>query len=357
MLDREVVFKDLIGDKEFAEIEKNAKDNINHPVFYLLYDQDYAVSSYNYRLAIRENTKNAISLLYTKRQEWLKKRIKRLMEKDRSNVSAVLGEIRCYGYLVDVFGSDLVKDIPEKRNQSTPDFVLSIDNQNISVECASVQINQKVYNELYIFGRDKHLGEFVLAPFGKKNNSSLYQSVILKLMSVKEKNSQLTKSQPSVLWIDLQDEYICKLGTRIDVNGPFFSNIISCGVVGVFSNELWYSCYAHENDSVYEGETLNPELGRATDTGKMRYSGRFYDSDNNHISAVVFSGPNSVCVYENPMAIHKIPDSFMRKMSSGKGFKIEASRTHLLCGDLETTLNNDRRILNHYSDMEWYSVI
>lgn len=360
MLKRSEVFYDLLSDKEFREIVNNSSgEHFIHPVIYLLDDDmvDYA----KYNLYTRENTRSAISFLKKNNINWLKKSIKRLTDKDMANVSATLGEIRCFGCLAEVFGSENVRNIEEKK-EPTPDFEVEFDGKNVMVEVNTIQMNsvertriKKYYEAFFEDGRNS-IGECSYLPYGEKPGVSSHQSVILKVMSVKEKNHQLKYDIPSILWIDLQDEIMNQLSDRICKSGPLFSGRNYSGTNGIYSNELWYSLYGKEGDFVFKGEALNRCEGMKVTLEKLVHSGKFCDDNKyENLSAVVYSGPNSLALYENPYAKNKLPDSFISMFTSARWFKLEASVLSLVDEDLKERIEKSRKQIYELSLKELYS--
>lgn len=362
MKDKAYIFKELLSDTDFSVIQtNNFKDELKHPVIYLLQDESDVVESSGYIGCSRENTKCAIGHLYDEHFDWLKKIKKKLLDKDRVNVSAALGEIRCFGYLAETFGSKNVSSITETTNP-TPDLMVRIDNKIVQVEVNTVQINEKEANGLREYNKKKEPSkkiiknsEHVYHPYGLKPGASITQSVILKMISIKESNHQLNGNLPSILWVDLQDEYMNPLSNRVDKSGPYFSGNGYGGVEGIISNELWYSVYSKINDPVFEGETLNSDEGNSVKIKKNIFSGKFMCKKYNNLSAVVFYGPNGVVIYENPKAKRKLPECFIEKFSSGRWFKIESSRINFPNKHLKKIINEDKHKLKRMGKRKFFS--
>lgn len=76
-------------------------------------------------------TKNAFSFLNNLENKSFKKKVKRqLIGKDLQNINGILGEVRCYGYLSNVFGTSNVSPIKETK-EINPDFELKCENDLI----------------------------------------------------------------------------------------------------------------------------------------------------------------------------------------------------------------------------------
>jgi len=203
---KEYVFRDLINDNEFELIKINGnEDSLIHPVLSLLMNEEEIIESNSYTAYTRENTKSAINALYSNHINWLKKEKKKLLEKDRSSVSAALGEIRCFGYLSNVFGEENVEDINESKEKATPDFCVDVDGEKIYIEVNTIQINGKqgedlrdFYESIQSSKKEKTIciGEHITRPFGDKEGATTVQSTILKLIAIKESNHQLSKDNP-----------------------------------------------------------------------------------------------------------------------------------------------------------------
>ena len=363
MKEKEYIFKDLLDDKDFLKIQQNSKAmGLTHPIIYLLEDENERVEASGYCAYSRENTKAAIARLRAAHEDWLKKTKKKLLDKNRENVSATLGEIRCFGYLAETFGSNAVSNISESKTP-TPDFQVCFNGYTVIVEVNTVQINEneanslkKINNQIRQPSNEKiRITEHISHPYGLKTDASTTQSVILKMKSVKEKNHQLTDAKPSILWVDLQDEYMNMLCDRIDKSGPFFSGKGYGGVEGIISNELWFSLYSKTGDPVFEGESLNSDCGREVSIKENIHFGKFNDPKYRNLSAVVFSGPNSVVFYENPRAKNKIPNGFVERLSSGRWFKIESCRMNYPNKQLRRVLRVDKNALKALSKKKFYS--
>lgn len=363
MLNKSEVFFGLLSEEQFDTILENQKNSqLIHPVLYLLDDE--SIDSSRYNGFSRENTRMAIALLQNKQTKWLNSSMKKLTDKDMNNVSATLGEIRCFGCLAEVFGCENVANIEVKKDCPTPDFMVKYSDEKVMVEVNTVQMNAEERKSLDDFynssfnnpGKKVSIGEHVSHPYGDKKGVSFYQSVILKVMSIKESNHQLNEGIPSILWVDLQDSYMNSLGDRGLKSGPFFSGISNGGFEGIYSNELWYSLYGKKDDYIFRGETLNNQACRKVDLEKLVHSGKFFDElKYKNLSAVVYSAPNALVLFENPNAQYKLSHEFMAMLTSSRWFRIEASRMNFPNNSLEEEIEEDRKRIMNLSNENFYS--
>lgn len=362
MKDKTAVFNNLINDINFQEILSNASANhIDHPIIYLLKDENEYIDSSGSRMKTVQNTKTAILSLQNNYLGWLQKTEKKFLEKDYANISAALGEIRCFGYLIETFGAQNVKNIHEE-SRPTPDFEITIGKQTINVEVNTVQMNQRERDALEQF-RDLNnrshgpvsISEHIIHPFGSKIGVTTTQSVILKLISIKEKNNQLSDKVPSILWIDLQDEYMNSLADRIDKAGPYFSGKGHGSGEGIFSNELWYSLYSEKDDPIFEGGSLNPDEGNEFVVGKCVHCGKFMEPKYKNVSAVIFCGPGGVVLFENTKAKKKLPRCFFEKIVSGRWFKIESCRMNYPGKFLKRSIRLDKKCLKAMGKKKFFT--
>lgn len=361
MIKKERVFGSLFTDDEFLRIlENNEKTKLTHPLIRLLEDKEERIEVSDYTDFVRNNTKFAISCLTQYKMRWLKKIKKRLLDENIANVSGALGEIRCFGYLIQVFGEKRVVNIDESK-KPTPDFRIDLEKNLIYIETATIQMNEEerksLQQSLEQGERKNGIYEHISHPFGIKNLANIIQSTILKLISVKEKNNQFScaGNSPTILWIDLQDERIVGISDRLEKSGPFFSGKGYSMAEGVFSNELWYSVYSRINDPVFSGETLNSEEGNKIVLKRNLHNGKFYEKRFNNLSAVIYCSPNSVILYENPFAKNRLPDLFVEILSSGPGFKMESSRMQFPGGKLKKRIKKERNLMKKLAKKGFFS--
>lgn len=357
------IFENLISDIEVRKLLESCSSN--HPLPYILADETERFDSNHYTTITQNNTKQAIMTINRNDLDFLEKRKCVLLSKDRTSSSAALGEIRCYGVLLDVFGKESVHPVSTKRNKKTPDFRVSCDCSDLFIEVNTVQANEEEYKKLVDFENtppsfDKSgisMREYCFTPFGTKKQSGTTPSVIYKLCSIKQNAEQLQSDTPAIIWVDLQDEFSNILSSRLHIGGPIFSGPICGGAIsGFYSNEIWYSLYAPEKLAIFEGETLLFGEGIKKPLTTMKIDGKFANEDiSPKVSAVVFNGADALVLFENPYAVNPLPTAFIKAISSWKTFRIESSVLNYSNDALICEIDNELRKINVLSSMEFYS--
>lgn len=364
------IFGDLITEEEVCSFD--SVDGLTHPLKYLLSDENERYESHNFCKMTQFNTKNAFAIVYEKDLSFLKRKKKSLISKDQANSSAALGEIRCFGILLDIFGNGCVTAVKEDRGKKTPDFKVEICDLTIYIETATLQINGKERESLAEFNRTRYnhnksgvnFSEHIVCPYGHKQSSEktpnghkqffgTTPSVIYKLCSTKRGEKQLLTDCPSVIWIDCQDEYMNGIADRLNKNGPIFSGKSSnSNISGFSSNEVWYSLYAKKGMPIFDGETLDNLEGFKKELSKMEFDGRFIG---NKLSAVIFNGPNALTIYENPSADSSLPSVFVEKLSCWRTFKYETSRTNFPDNNLKVRVDIDYALIERFGAKDFYA--
>ena len=352
--------KELNGFVSQADIELLLADsNCNdHPLLYYLFaDVTDSTGYYGYTKA---NTFFAIRRLQCLDAQWLAQQKKKVLEKDRNNASAALGEIRCYENLIEVFGKDKVSIVHTEKNKQTSDIAVEYYSEKVIVEINTVQMNGKEAEELKAFhslkpsGKGIQMREHVSHPFGTSIGCTVTEKVIYKIINIKQQSSQFSEDEPSVLWIDLQDEKINLICDRLYNISPVFTGK-NIGGEAFFSNELWYALYATKDMPVFEGVSLDCNEGiELKELPSMKLDGKFALANSTKIDAVVFSGPNAVILCENPFSTKPLPAWFIEKLTSMKWFKFESSRTNLPCNQLTKQLEIDRTIIEELGKKKFY---
>lgn len=359
----EELLKNILIDCDLSNL--STTDGLNHPLNYLLRTNE-SFDSLNYWQYARENTERSLNLIYENDIKFFTKEKKNnLIGCDRTNASAVLGEIRCYGALLDAFGKSQVKHVNERKESKTPDFLINLGEQQIEIEVMTLQMDGNEARNLSAFenadvthsGDGILLREHLTRPFGNKKRSGTTPSVIYKLCSIKEDAEQLGGNKPGILWIDCQDEYMNQISPRLDIDGPIYSSrgMGSC-VKGLSSNEIWYSLFAHKGDLILDGESLDSGEGIKRKPDKMMLDGKFAKKKTSkRISAAIFYGPNAMCIYENPFAKKRLPECFRIKLMGNLTFKYENSRIDFPKGQLKNKLKNDYKVLKKLCKESFYS--
>lgn len=120
------------------------------------------------------------------------------------------------------------------------------------------------------------------------------------------------------------------------------------------SNELWYSTYASENMPIFDYVSLVYDEENSITLSKTKFCGRFNDLINSFISAIVYYGPNGLILYENPNALNKLPDSFIKYFIKDKNFKIENSRISFPDNNLKEIIDSEKNSINELGKNNFY---
>lgn len=372
MKDISYVFGNLFSVEEFEKLKAaSSADEANDPVRYLLVED---FESSGPAVFTRENTRKAVSSIARKHGNWLNKKKRELLkEKDHTGLSSSFAEIRSFGLLIDLFGDDDVQPYGEIKNVKTPDFKIDLNGIEIDIETASIQMNKKEAESLEKFNKDWKakvpgkdgiaISEHFVTPFGNKKGVSSLQSAILKMIDVKSENNQLVYGNPSVLWVDVQSEHMSLAAYHVVDGSPLRIVHWGDGEILVQSNILWYSVYARQNEPVFEGrETLInfPPLkweiiGYLGHSGpwpfNLVHEGKFMEERYKNLSAVIYSAPDRIIIFENPYAENKLPDSFMKRLLAYDGLNKTDSRMDYPNRDLLGQIEKDRKLIEDYASI------
>lgn len=349
------LFGDFFSDSELEKFTTNI-NGLSHPVYYLI--NPYQCSSNNYKGFTNANTQYAFNLIKRNNQGWLDSNKKRLLNiEDRSNSASMLGEIRCFGYLLEAFAQYKVETV-KTDSSPTPDFKVSNDTESVIIEVNSPQLNGEQRESLEEFHSSKTthskgkntIREHLTVPFGTQNAKCIAENVICKLAYIKSKEHQLNEKEHNVLWVDLQDEYMNLLGDRADSACPIFTGN-GYGVAEAFySNELWYAMYANKGTPIFEGLSLNDGIP-VKELPVMTHNGRFCKEQNSKLSAFVFSFPNATVIYENPYT-KPLPKWFIETIQGIRWFRYQGSKLNVPDNILSEQLSIDREIITSLSKKE-----
>lgn len=350
-------FNGFIDNNEINNVEKY-QSGIIHPLIYLISD---ITDSTGYFGFTKHNTFSAILQLQNKDNKWLQTKKKDILSEDITNASGALGEIRCYDCLINTFIKEKVNPIKTKKGEQTADFEVISDTDKVFIEVNTIQINQDEASKLKKFYNQKdssggiHINEISYCPYGKKDGYTTTQTVIRKIYNVKSESSQFSKKYPSVLWIDLQDVYMNSIGDRLHKFSPVFSGRqLGGSVEGFYSNELWYALYSKKGMGIFEGQTLNCNEGNKSNLCHMDYYGRFATNKYAKISAIIFSAPNALILCENQYAKRKLPEWFIKKLTSTSWFRFESSRMGFPLQNLRKQIKDDIKIVKKLAKQTFY---
>ena len=320
----------------------NGKEN---PLVYL-FTQEVIDSSNSFGYT-KCNVVSAFSIIKSLDNDWLNKNKYRLLDGiDIKNATAALGELCCYGYLLSAFGKDCVNVI-KPQSTPTPDFcVYNGNGERVYVEVNAIQINGDEYEALREFDSSKDcstnqgiiIREHSIVPFGSKNANCVAENVIHRLCQIKNDEKQIDKENPSILWVDLQEQHVNALYKRSFSSCPILT---SNGMI--YSNELWYALYGEIGMPIYEN--YDPIYHDYKNVPLMQHHGRFHSNYHTKIDAVVFCFPCATIIYQNPNSYKPLPEWFLKKMFFIRWFNFQGSKTNYPSNTLVEQLSIDKSIV------------
>ncbi len=346
--------KEFVSEEDILTLYST--DVYDHPLLYYL-DAD-AMDSTGYFNYTKENTFCAIRRLLSLDNPWLMRQKRKVLDVDRNNASAALGEIRCYENLIEAFGKEKVAFIHAKSDKHTSDIAVNNEDETVYVEINTVQMNGKEAEALENFYKETpknpervQIREHVSRPFGISKGCTASEKAIYKIADIKRDSSQFSKDKPSVLWVDLQDPQI----NHICSNLYNLSSVRTRKGIGFQSNLLWYALYAEKDMPIFENVSLDSNEGiKVKELPKMKLDGKFAVENSAQIDAVVYSGPDATVLCENPFSSKPLPLWFVEGLMSVKWFAFESSRTNMPSGQLKSQLEIDRSIIKELSKKTFY---
>lgn len=354
------VFSKFIEEMDIENI--STSDGLNHPVLFLLQENGMDCVS-RFQASVQFNTKEAIRNIKNsgKFDCWLRKRKKIVLGKNRVNASSSFGEIRCLGNIISAFPHfDICTEKPIK-NGCKPDFIVSCKNKSVYIETYTLQMNgeeadklSKIHNENRNSSDGIVISECSYYPYGVRSKYSLIESAMAKINSIKEESFQFSNDNVNILWIDLQDEYMDSASMMLDIFNPINSSLTASSVEGFYSNILWYSLYAPKGTPIFDAVHLIYGEGNRVKLQKTSLDGKFV-VNNSNISAIVFSGSDSVVVCENANAKNKIPKFFVKNITSLSKFKFELSRMNFPANNLKSSIGKEINMINKLANNIFYS--
>ena len=349
------VFNNFFTEKEIEKMLCNI-NGLSHP-FYDIVNPYYCGSSNNIDFT-RENVRFAFNSIMAKNPEWLRKIKQNLIyNTDYSHPSSAFSELRCYGYLLDAFTRYNVNPIA-KSSTPTPDFRITNNSEIVDVEVNTPQINGDEQKALEHNNQQKNItkdkiciSEHVIIPFGRKNAKCTTENVIHKISSIKGDETQFSKKNCSILWVDLQNSYMNSINDRCFSSCPIFTGTGTSSKEDYFSNELWYATYASKGTPIFFFFNLNEGIP-VKELPKMTFNGRFCKKRKSIVDAIVFSLPQNTVIYENPYAKHKMPKWFIETFQNVRRFSYQGSKLNFPDNILRKQLRIDRKIIASLSKKE-----
>lgn len=317
--------------KKFELMKDSYGRHIVHPILYLI---KHSKSKATF------NTKRTFDIINTYDTNYLRKMKKKIegkmkMKQDFTSINGFLGEIRCYGYLLDCFIDNYINisPVPTNKNSPTPDFEIlnKINNEKIYIEVNTKQCNddksKKLVNFLYNSNKNlcktktdspTHTRITYLAPFGCYNND-VNINVIRTISAIKQGSKQFSNSPPCILWIDFQSESIDGL---IDLNQAeplwYKKNY------GMFSGVIWYGLYGKEGLPIFNSNQFDSTYNGPQSCDIMMDNGLFIK--NNQITATIISESRYTLLFENPFSNKQLPIWLLEKIINLPNFNYEHSR-------------------------------
>ena len=327
----------IISPSEIQQLKLARKEGRTHPV------ADLALAEPG-DCQTATNTEQSARTIGRKNATWLAGLRSRLLdEKDFTNASSALGEIRAYGALLETWMT--VGPVPLVDGKAvSPEFEVSAGDGSVIVEVHSKQPDKAQARAIATNAREhetKHrsavekarktgtakpvttVSELVVTPFGApalgKAGDSVLTNMISRVTSIKEAEHQADVSKPFVLWLDFQDPTVWPLSLLRHLSP------LHTGREGhVATGGLWYGLYGRKEDPMIESDELSYK------TCRMLHHGRFSMPNRTHggptrVSAVVYSLPRAIVLMENPAAVMPIPARWRASLLRAPFFRLELS--------------------------------
>ncbi len=256
-----------LTDDEISLINSSSVKDRSHPAKAI-------ITYFNSHASLFDNTNNAANAVLQHDRSWFCSNKDRLLDvDDYSSPSSFLAEVRTYGYLL-LAGFD-VNGITE-TSKPTPDFCIIFKDDSVRVEVNAKQYSKDESDALDEFnnGSDEplqsgvNIREHVITPFGKPTpDENVTENAISRLAQIKQQEYQFSETEPSVLWIDFQDE-LWDIVLKPDSIHPLRS-----WQNGLYAGEIWFSLFGFNGAPIFAGETS--KLRRRKEVVTMRHDGRF----------------------------------------------------------------------------------
>lgn len=285
--------------------------------------------------------------------EWLESKVKEFLNsaktQTKENFSGLLGEIRAYGELLDIFKK---KDITPQKDGS--DFVLEMDGQGVNIEINTPQesSNGKTteYKEEY---KNTNISDKVAltsisskAPFGypTRDKDNVQYEAVCKFAAIKnnkDKNNnkehkQFTKENVSILWLDMNDPTLFT-----------FDLASQCKPIGAFngaisSGALWYAFYGQKGDWIYA--SYDGMFSR--DAVQMEFDGRFKQGSS--IDFVIIDAFTKKYIFQNPYSEKEIQKNLYKYFLNLFGVQLSDSYFDFNKSRMQSTVENERSKNNQF---------
>ena len=304
-----------------------------HPVWVPLFGEGRALHAGHYRL--EQSAK--LSADHADGVSWLKAKAKTLLDqKDVTNASAAIAEIRAFGGLIEA-GFD-VEPLPE-ADETTPDFIAKTEHQAVVVEVAAKlqdhkqdELHGRIHDATHGkgpvpkgVGHSVHRGrggtiqmfQSVHQPGGSPDPSKPHDSVQANLISrvcgIKGKEHQIPEDMAAVLVVDFNDFGVPLTPfTLIDQTAP-----VIAGREGFTSGALWYAFFGWKGAPVFGGD----------ERVKMGHDGRFRmcGDRKSRLSAALLVMPRQVVCFEHPTATFPLAEDTRLRIARFPWFDLKHS--------------------------------
>ncbi|HKO98132.1 MAG TPA: hypothetical protein VJU86_14135 [Pyrinomonadaceae bacterium] len=291
--------------------------------------------------AFIDNTSQALGLIFERDKGWIERKKRQLRSVESFEAaSSLLGEIRAYGSLLSV---GLETRSGKVGSKSEPDFLVE---NHVFVEVHTKQSEPNEACALDRFNQGSKLttsdstGIHANSPFGAPNrDDSVTRIAIQKLAQIKQKEeevkNQFSALNPSILWLDFQDE------TWNGIIDASFAKPLTVWNEEYYSGPLWYAFYGWTGAPVFQGET-KLQRPRRTVT-RMEHDGRFRRGTK--IDAVVASLPRDTIILENPSSQQPIQSWIGDKLGSLPNFNSDYSFVDWPNGNLSARVASQKASL------------
>lgn len=322
--DEERLF-DFFGGRE--KIDKEYKSY--HPM------RSFLVSPENTKRVF--HTKVAFKIVLDKDRAWLENKKQSLESIDCIKSSSAFGELRAYGNLLTTFqvvpgNPDRGADFKVLENGKNECVYIEVQTKNLAQNStidhgATIRVNNKLRTEM----TTKEIVPYGL-PDCNKRNDSVCTNMISKICAIKQDETQLSDTVPSIIWVDLQD------------NSHMFSELEHCMPI-LSKNEyltsgcIWHALYGWKGAFIYDNSA---EFDR--NVFMMEHDGRFRQPTK--VSGFIFSFENATVLMENPWSQNKIPLWFKKGIFLLWQFSIKYSLVDYNNDTLEEYVECQRKYLN-----------
>ncbi|NMA72697.1 MAG: hypothetical protein GX963_00735 [Bacteroidales bacterium] len=255
-------------------------------------------------------------------ESWVKTKFEAyLHDEDYENASAILGEIRALGYLIQT-GLN-VRPISETSNP-TPDFqVIFGEQEKAFVEVATKQMNYEEAERLKIWRNSafKESSRYIIPPLmnhpagiPQNDSETVGENVGHKIASIKPKARQASEEGICILWIDLQDQDWRSVQVA-------HAKPVTISKGKFYSGGLWHGFYGTKGTPTFEAHSLDECPIECS--YKQSYPGLFnQDVD---WSAAILSLKCSTIIMENPGSKKELPKSLLTYLFKLPGFNYSNS--------------------------------